>query len=224
MANCYGNTKSNDFKVTDVDAFNKLCEGLSAEDEIYVEADKETGVCSVACYGSLDFYNEANDEYEIDEFYNRLSEIIAPGEKAIFVEVGNEKLRYVGGGAYVVTTGQVEYVDLESAALAKGDEMLISESKNKEYSDVLLNELKDSNSDILGEALITYTVYDDEDVWAGQADELKNIINSCTTDAEVKIVDKMLMLFTNRNLQELSEIADSIQTALENEIDEELGD
>lgn len=43
----------------------------------------------------------AEDEIEID-FVQELSEFLAPGEVAIFMEVGNEKLRYLYGNACAV--------------------------------------------------------------------------------------------------------------------------
>lgn len=122
MANYMGMMRTNYFKVNDVDAFNKLTDGLSAEDNITVEVT-DGNTCFIGCYAPLEYEDEDGD-YNMDSFYGQLSKLIVDGDAAIFMEVGNEKLRYLVGSAIIVTSKGFDWIDLSLMAVNKAKEML----------------------------------------------------------------------------------------------------
>lgn len=122
MANYMGMMRTNYFKVKDVEAFNELTNKLSAEDNITVEVTDEN-TCFIGCYSPIDYIDENND-YNIDEFYNKLSKLIADDDAAIFIEIGHEKLRYLIGLVVIVTTNDVKYLDLSNIAIETAKNML----------------------------------------------------------------------------------------------------
>ena len=124
MANYEGMMRTNYFKVDDVDAFRELTEKLSAEANIEVEVS-DNNVCFIGCYSSIDYVDD-DGESNIDEFYSKLSEIIAEDDAAIFTEIGHEKMRYINAVATIVTRGKVEWVNLNDFSIGKAREMLES--------------------------------------------------------------------------------------------------
>jgi hypothetical protein len=57
-------------------------------------------------------FDEDDEEYEFD-FFHEISQFLAPGEVAIFQEVGAEKLRYLFGQSIAVNhKGEILSVDL----------------------------------------------------------------------------------------------------------------
>ena len=65
-----------------------------------------------------------NNDYNIDEFYNKLSKLIADDDATIFIEIGHEKLRYLIGLVVIVTTNDVKYLDLSNIAIETAKNML----------------------------------------------------------------------------------------------------
>lgn len=124
MANYNGIMRTNYFKVDNVDAFKELTGRLSAEANIEAEVD-ENDVCFIGCYSPIDYVDD-DSESNIDEFYSKLSEIIAKDDAAIFTEIGHEKLRYINAVATIVTRGKVEWVNFEDFSTGKARGMLES--------------------------------------------------------------------------------------------------
>lgn len=136
MANYAGCTKSNEFKIkTGMEEFaRKIFDEALSEDTIYVDFSEKDGAlyCSFSCYGDIfglseDFYGEdIKDDYDacIDDFVDELQKVVAEDSSAIIVDAGNEKLRYVGGGAYVITSNHVEYLNIWDVANNKAQELL----------------------------------------------------------------------------------------------------
>lgn len=60
---------------------------------------------------------DCDDNYNTDDVYKALQEIVAPGDAIIITEVGYEKLRYLVGDAVVITRDAIEYINLRSAAM-----------------------------------------------------------------------------------------------------------
>ena len=66
--------RSNYFKITDRDAFKKLCDKLSGEDSVEVSLNEQNMAC-ISCYGMLTWDdNEDDDDIDIDlnKFYELL--------------------------------------------------------------------------------------------------------------------------------------------------------
>lgn len=116
MANWYGATRTNYFRVKDEQKYRELFQGLSCEDKID-DFSCERGH-AFGAYGDIMWYpsvdNNGNligsDDYDNDgdwlEFLCRMSEILADDSPFFSMTVGNEKLRYLTGIAYVVFPGE----------------------------------------------------------------------------------------------------------------------
>ena len=105
IMNYNSSIRSNYFKITDRDAFKKLCDKLSGEDSVEVSLNEQNMAC-ISCYGMLTWDdNEDDDDIDIDlnKFYELLQPIIDPNDAAIFVTIGQEGMRYIGGDAVIIT-------------------------------------------------------------------------------------------------------------------------
>ena len=139
MANYISSTKTNDFRVTDLDKFNELMNRCSSEDELEVwKTTQEDGSIKVGfgVYGTFDGLmnnglNEDDDDYEEydpdvahDLFVAELQKLIAPDDACIIINTGWEKLRYVGGNALVITNKETYNINLHRQAIHKAGELL----------------------------------------------------------------------------------------------------
>ena len=66
-------------------------------------------------------------EYDYDAFITGLQQFVADDDAILIFESGHEKLRYVGGGALVITAQETYYIDLQDAACKKAAELLHNE-------------------------------------------------------------------------------------------------
>lgn len=133
MANYYGCTRTNYFKVTDEDALVKLIEKCASDDPVGVslwtnEAEDGTKLYGFGCYGDIEGIGDGEDEdfpdYDYDAFVNELQALLPEGEAVIITHVGHEKLRYLGGNVTVITKDRVEYRYLARVGLDTAREML----------------------------------------------------------------------------------------------------
>ena len=128
MANYYATCRTNYFRVTDEEKYQRLFSGLCAEDRIsdFTETDEE-GITrhGFGCYGSL-FWTDPDEEGEdgFDTFCDRLRDILPEDEAFIYLESGNEKLRYVIGAYTVVTSDEVRWGEINSLAVDAAKEIL----------------------------------------------------------------------------------------------------
>ncbi|MBD5585767.1 MAG: hypothetical protein HDQ88_11850 [Clostridia bacterium] len=148
MANYICSTKTNDFRVTDLDAFRDLMDRCSSEDELEVwKTTKEDGSIKVGfgVYGTFNGlsnngYDEDDEEYEeydpdesLDRFIAELQPLIHPDDACILIDVGWEKLRYVGGNALVITNKDTYNINLQKQAIVKTGELLGNPKYDTEF-------------------------------------------------------------------------------------------
>ncbi len=109
MANLYGSARSNYFRVKDANAFHEWTERRQLE---VFKSDKEADVVAInpsedsdGAWPSYDLEEDA--EFELA---TELAEHLVPGQVAVLLEVGAEKLRYLTGLAIAVNAegGMVE--------------------------------------------------------------------------------------------------------------------
>lgn len=137
MANYGCATRTNYFKVKDVEEFKALIKKTySGEDgvEIFTRVDSQTGetLYGFGCYSSIDgiVSEEEFEEYvelsepDYDAFIEGLQKIVADDDAIIIQETGNEKLRYVCGYATIITSKEVRYINMDSAAIEAAKQML----------------------------------------------------------------------------------------------------
>jgi len=117
MANYYGTTVSEGGKIKDADKVREIVSKWRLANEndgmtVEVQGDQ------LHVYGYEDFYiydHEQEDEYDdmTEHYLKELCPYIV--EPLIIKSVGNEKCRYVGAGAWIVTDTEVMYASLDEA-------------------------------------------------------------------------------------------------------------
>lgn len=131
MANYECAVRTNYFHVKDAGRFRAFMENIcGSEDKIDLwerqDADSRA-VFGFGCYGGIAGLKNSDGEIDNDSFDNfvaRLQEHIVDNDAVILFEAGNEKLRYVAGGATVITGKEYFYLDIERLAVQKAREQL----------------------------------------------------------------------------------------------------
>lgn len=116
MANYEAHCRSNYFRVKDEAAFRTWAESLYLtviEQDGPVVQDRRLGIHPdpYADEGWPSYDPELDQEIDLEA---QLQEHLAPGEVAILMEVGHEKLRYLAASARIVTATAVEYLDFST--------------------------------------------------------------------------------------------------------------
>jgi hypothetical protein len=114
MANDIGHARSSYFEVKDLDAFRAAMEPLEVEVVTNDDHPEQVALLSDAEGGwPSDYYDEeADDNVEVD-LVALVSEHLAEGWVAVFMEAGRQKLRYLYGHAVAVNaSGEIRQVSL----------------------------------------------------------------------------------------------------------------
>ena len=128
-------TRTNYFRVKDEETFRDLMARVNSEDCSVWEKNNDSGqkFFGFGGYGSINGVRPkgSNDDdydedcgYEIDAFLNELAECVADDDAVLLFEAGHEKLRYVTGFVYVVTSKDVKCIDLKYAGKDLAKSML----------------------------------------------------------------------------------------------------
>lgn len=149
MANYNCTTRTNYFEVKDAEALKSLiAKTHSGEDKIsiFTRTDKETGktLYGFGCYSSIDGIpssekDEKSEQLEHDLeldyelFLKELQKIVADDDAIIITEAGNEKLRCVCGYSTIITTKEVNTIDLKNVAKVAARQML----NNKDWCSIM---------------------------------------------------------------------------------------
>ena len=146
MANYYGMTRSNYFRVTDPERLKKII-AATCMDEDSLElwsCESENGpLYAFGGYGSIcglmpSFDHKAEDgpdneksgpeddenEPDFDAFEEELRKIVAPDDAIIITEIGYEKLRYLTAYSIVITAKHSECVDLRESCIDTAQRLL----------------------------------------------------------------------------------------------------
>lgn len=135
MANYNCVVRTNYFHVKDVEAFKRMMDQVvGSEDEVslWEENDQEENpIFAFGCYGGIAVLpNESDDEID-DDSYNRftdeLQKCVAENDAVIIMESGHEKIRYVTGSAFIITSNATKYLDVETLALEATKKMVGTE-------------------------------------------------------------------------------------------------
>ena len=112
MANYYASAKTNSFQVNNVDDFENELEKF---DDLEVISNKETSMVTIYSNSETgfvwDYFDEELDDYVEVDWQAIFQKHLADGWVAIIQEVGNEKLRYLGGLA-VAFNNKGETIDI----------------------------------------------------------------------------------------------------------------
>lgn len=131
MANYYATTRTNYFHLKEgkeqefKDLVSKI---ISFDDDVHLFEREENGdkTYGFGANGCLTGIKGENDG-EIQDFtavIEKLQEYVADNDAIIILEAGHEKLRYVVGSATIITSSQVNYYDMQNAALQMAKDML----------------------------------------------------------------------------------------------------
>ena len=132
MANYYGFTRTNYFRIKNEEAFKEYINTLATTDgdfELWTKEDNNETYYAFGGNGSL--YSIENDEEDI---YQKLSEYVHQHDAIIITEVGYEKLRYLTGVSMVITQKGYEVVDLYDASLNKAKQLLSDETYKTNFA------------------------------------------------------------------------------------------
>ena len=131
MANYYATIRTNYFSVKDENAFRELFQSvIAAEDEVHLFEELQSDGSmkfGFGCYGTIsgvctDSDDEDNPDW--DRFMEALQKLVCEDDAIIITEVGNEKLRYVGGISTVITSTEIRCVDIQAEALKVAQKLL----------------------------------------------------------------------------------------------------
>ena len=132
MANYYGTVRTNYFHVKDEEQFRALMaktagdeDGINLWDD---ERDRDgKQVFGFGVYGGISGILNNDGEYDddsYDRFMDGLKECVAEDDAILIFEAGHEKLRYVGGGVTIITSKNIEYLNLQDVGCRKARELL----------------------------------------------------------------------------------------------------
>lgn len=113
--------------MTDEEKYKEIIDKIDCECGLdFWEETDEKGVKrhGFGGYGSLYAYDEETGDDLLDDVLESLAEVLPEDEAIIITEIGNEKLRYLVGQAVIVTRSTIQFVDLQSVALATARSML----------------------------------------------------------------------------------------------------
>jgi hypothetical protein len=121
MANYYGSSRSNYFKVKDVDKFKDFLNSMY-DMEFIDDGNGRVGFLVTGEGGSIpcEIWDKEQDEYVDLDFDKLLAQHLQDGEVAVYQEVGAEKLRYLVGYSVAVNskgeTAMVSIADIYKIA------------------------------------------------------------------------------------------------------------
>jgi len=135
MANFYATARSNYFTVKDLNAFREALEPVSIEIR-----ERENGTVMIHPYSCSDYggwpgpdyYDEQRDEDVPFDVIDVIQEHITDNECAVLIQVGNEKLRYIEGIAWAITSNDVETISLDDI-YELASKMVTSDVTRAEY-------------------------------------------------------------------------------------------
>lgn len=124
MANWYGASRTNYFKVTDEERYQSLFNRLAGTDnEVEDFSTTRNGETyhAFGSYGDIlvksESYDNGEEFSEWSDFLRSVGEILAPDSVFVYTIVGNEKLRYLTGICDMVfPNGRVIHCDLADFA------------------------------------------------------------------------------------------------------------
>ena len=137
MANYYGYTRTNYFKVDNEDTFLKLIDECGSDDSqgIEVWTHEEEGIkryafgCESDLLGLPVSNNAPGEEeeivdYDYDEFIKELQQLLPDGEVAIITNIGKMKLCYLHGDIHIITNKQTVLKSLHTIGIETARKLL----------------------------------------------------------------------------------------------------
>lgn len=134
MANYESCIRTNYFHVNDPEEFKKYMRRVyGTEDSVELWEEKDSEGNPVFGFGTMggiggvyseDESAEDAEDSDYDTVINDLQTFVAEDDAIIILECGHEKLRYIIGGAIVITKKQCEYLDIADLAASLAAKLL----------------------------------------------------------------------------------------------------
>ena len=132
MANYEGTFRSNYFGVKNVDAFRQFCKKHNLE---FIEKDSRCGfLMTDGTEGGFSISGWDSENEEETDVLAEIAEHLAADQVAIVMEVGQEKLRYLVGRAWLVNAdGEQKFLSLADLALEAAKTLTTADITGPEY-------------------------------------------------------------------------------------------
>jgi len=132
MANYEAKFRSNYFEVNDAEAFQAFCERHNLE---LIEKENRFGfLMSNSTEGGFSNNGWDTEAEEDTDVLGELCQLLAQGQVAIILEVGNEKMRYLNAQAWVINSeGKSKHLDLTDLAMEAAATLTTAEVLGPEY-------------------------------------------------------------------------------------------
>lgn len=135
MSNFSCAVRTNYFRVKDEAKFRKLMSRVISENsvELWDDMTDENGnrLFGFGSFGSIYGIQEEDGDYDEDSFdlfARELMNCVSDDDAVILYEAGHEKLRYVGGVAYVITSKEIFVLNLTAEACKNARRILGNEA------------------------------------------------------------------------------------------------
>lgn len=132
MANWYGTTRTNYFRVKDEERYQQLFSRLSGEEPVedFTKTVDKKIYHGFGSYGDISFYEfdeDGNIDYDsqvdIVDFISEVGKILTDDSCFVLTCVGNEKLRYLTGICFIAfPDGTVKQESLDHFAISQAKE------------------------------------------------------------------------------------------------------
>lgn len=132
MANYEAKFRSNYFEVTDAKAFQAFCKRHNLE---LIEKENRFGfLMSNRTEGGFSPNGWDAEAEEDTDVLGELCQLLAQGQVAIILEVGNEKMRYLNAQAWVINAeGELKHLDLTDLAMEAATTLTTADVAGPEY-------------------------------------------------------------------------------------------
>ena len=126
MDNYHGRTRTNFFKVNNINKFSNFMASVIAEElRITIQNSR---VC-FTCFGEIQGYNgihfdDTPDEYhDMEGFLNELQQFLPKDEIIVIMHIGSDGFQNMNGYCCVITKEKIDYTDLFNAAVYMAREL-----------------------------------------------------------------------------------------------------
>lgn len=139
MANYYGMTRSNYFRVTDPERLEKIIAATCMDEdslELWTRESENGPLYAFGGYGSIyglkpsfnhetdDGSEDDNNDPDFDIFEAELQRIVAPNDAIIITEIGYEKLRYLTAYSIIITAKDSDCAELRDDSIRIAQKLL----------------------------------------------------------------------------------------------------
>lgn len=129
MADQISRMRTNYFRVTDIEGLSDILQKCEVDDGYGIHKfEKVVNGETLHAFGCESriggYYDPETEETDFISFAKDLQTVVASGDAIIIMETGYEKLNYVYGLAYIITSEKIESLDFTQMVLKKAIEVV----------------------------------------------------------------------------------------------------